>query len=91
MAACRSIREPRLLSRIGPRTQLSMGPAEGGRKRKQDNLGPFAAYAQDPVAMFFAEVADVSTSGFEDPQDQSSPSIATGSPQAVCPILKTRT
>jgi PhnB protein len=40
-------------------------PADGGRKRDQDDFGPFAAYAQDPVAMFFA---DVSTSGFEDPQ-----------------------
>jgi hypothetical protein len=44
------------------------GPADGGRKRDQDDLGPFAAYAQDSVAMFFAEVADVSTGGFEDPQ-----------------------
>jgi hypothetical protein len=27
-----------------------------GRKRDQDDLGPFAAHAQDPVAVFFAEV-----------------------------------
>jgi len=44
------------------------GPADGGRKRDQDDLSPFAAHAQDSVAMFFAEVADVSTSGFEDTQ-----------------------
>jgi len=44
------------------------GPADGGRKRDQDDLGPFAAHAQDPVAVFFAEVADVSAGGFEDPQ-----------------------
>src|SRR5690348_3538802 len=71
VAACRSIRVPRLLSRIGPLPAAGCpvdGPADGGRKREQDDLGPFAAHAQDPVAVFFAEVADVSTGGLEDPQ-----------------------
>src|SRR5689334_14415441 len=41
------------------------------RRRPQgneDDLGAFAAYAQDPVAVFFAEVGDIRASGLEDPQ-----------------------
>jgi hypothetical protein len=39
-------------------------PADGGRQRDQHDFGAFAAHAQYPVAVLFAEVAD----GFEDPQ-----------------------
>jgi hypothetical protein len=31
-------------------------------------LVPFAAYAQHPVSVFFAEVSDIGAGGFEDPQ-----------------------
>jgi hypothetical protein len=44
------------------------GPADGGRQRDQDNLGAFAADAQHPVAVLFAEVADIGAGGLEDPQ-----------------------
>jgi len=44
------------------------GPPDGWRERDQDDLGAFAAHAQHPVAVFFAEVGDVGASGFEDPQ-----------------------
>jgi hypothetical protein len=44
------------------------GPADCGWQRDQDDLGALAAYAQDPVAVFFAEVGDVGAGGFEDPQ-----------------------
>ena len=37
-------------------------------QQDQDDLGAFAAYAQHPVAVFFAEVGDVRAGGFEDPQ-----------------------
>jgi hypothetical protein len=39
-------------------------------QQDQDDLGAFAAYAQHPVAVFFAEVGDVRAGGFEDPQAQ---------------------
>jgi hypothetical protein len=38
------------------------------RERDEDDLGAFAAHAQDPVAVLFAEVGKVSPGGFEDPQ-----------------------
>ena len=44
------------------------GPADRWRQRDPDDLGALAAYAQDPVAVLFAEVGDVRTGGFEDPQ-----------------------
>jgi hypothetical protein len=44
------------------------GPADCGRQRDQDDLGALAAHAQDPVAVFLAEVGDVRAGGFEDPQ-----------------------
>ena len=72
VAAWRSIRAPRLLSRIGPAGAaadgLVDGPADGRRQWKQDDLGAFAAHAQHPVAVFFAEVGDVGPGGFEDTQ-----------------------
>jgi hypothetical protein len=44
------------------------GPADRGRQRDQDDLGALAAYAQDPVAVFLAEVGDVGAGGLENPQ-----------------------
>jgi hypothetical protein len=44
------------------------GPPNSWRQRDQDDLGAFAADAQYPVAVFFAEVTDVGAGGFEDPQ-----------------------
>ncbi len=46
------------------------GPADRRRQRDQDDLAAFAADAQDAVAVFLAEVADVRTGGLEDPQAQ---------------------
>ncbi len=43
-------------------------PPYCGRQRDQDDLGALAAHAQHPVAMFLAEVTDVSASCLEDPQ-----------------------
>jgi hypothetical protein len=59
------------LSRIGPwggRDGLVDGPPDGRWQRDEDDFGALAAYAQDPAAVFFAEVGDVSAGGFEDPQ-----------------------
>jgi hypothetical protein len=44
------------------------GPADGGRQRDQDDLGAFAADAQHPVPVLFAEIGDVRSGGFEDAQ-----------------------
>ncbi len=46
------------------------GPADRCRQRDQADLGAFAAYAHDPVAVFLAEVGDVAAGGFEDPQPE---------------------
>ena len=73
VAACRSIRAPWLLSRIGPPTGAAAavdGPADRWRQRDQDDLGALAAHPQDPVAVFFAEVGDVRGGSLEDPQAQ---------------------
>jgi hypothetical protein len=43
-------------------------PADRWRQRDQDDLGALAADPQDPVAVLFAEVADVGSDGFEGPQ-----------------------
>ena len=43
-------------------------PADRWRQRHQDDLGTFAAHAQHPVAVLLAEVGDVGTGRFEDPQ-----------------------
>jgi hypothetical protein len=45
-------------------------PADRRGQRDQDDLGAFAAHAQDAVAMFLAQVGDVGAGGFEDPQAQ---------------------
>jgi hypothetical protein len=47
-------------------------PPDGWRQRDQGDLGAFAAYPQRPVAVFFAQVADVGTGGLEDPQAEQS-------------------
>ena len=52
--------------------RLVDGPADGGWQRDQDDLGARTAHAQDPVAVFFAEVGDVCGGGFEDPQAEQS-------------------
>jgi hypothetical protein len=44
------------------------GPGDRWRQRDQDDLGALAAHAQDPVAVFLAEVGDAGAGGFEDPQ-----------------------
>ena len=46
------------------------GPADRWWQRDQDDLGAFAAHAQHPVAVLFAQVGDVGAGGFEDPQAQ---------------------
>ena len=46
------------------------GTPDRWRQGHQDNLAAFAADPQDPVAMFFAEIAQVRAGGFEDPQAQ---------------------
>jgi hypothetical protein len=74
VAAWRSIRALRLLSRIGPGGAGAGRPVDGApdrwRQRDQDDLGSFAAHAQYPVAAFFAQVGDIGAGGFEDPQAQ---------------------
>ena len=49
------------------------GPADRWRQRDLNHLGALAAYAQHSVAVFFAQVGDVCTSGFEDSLDSSMP------------------
>jgi hypothetical protein len=44
------------------------GPADRGWQWDQDDLAAFAGDAQDPVAVFLAEIGDVAPAGFEDPQ-----------------------
>src|ERR1700733_422977 len=73
VAAWRSIRVPRLLSRIGPEARVAIArsmasPTAGGRD--EDDLGAFSADAQDPVTVLFAHVGDVGAGGLEDPQPQ---------------------
>jgi hypothetical protein len=52
------------------------GPADGWRQRDQDDLAAFAAHAQHPVAMFFAEIA-MSAPVASKIRKPSSPGIAT--------------
>lgn len=71
VAACRSILVPRVLRRIGPSnrpsTARSTALATAGAR---DDLAALAAYPEDTVVVLLAEVADVRTAGFEDPQPQ---------------------
>ncbi len=46
------------------------GPPDRWRQRDQDNLAAFAAYAQHPVTVLFAEIGDVHAGGLEDPQPE---------------------
>ena len=72
VAACRSIRAPRVFSRIGPQVRKpiarSMARPTRWWQRDQHHLGALAAYSQHPVAVLLAEVGDVRAGGFEDPQ-----------------------
>jgi hypothetical protein len=56
---------------VGPAAASAVdGPADGGRQRDEDHFGALAADPQDAVAVFLAEVGDIGTGGFEDPQAQ---------------------
>jgi hypothetical protein len=44
------------------------GSADGVRQGTEDEFGALAEHTQHPVAVFFADVGDVDTAGFEDPQ-----------------------
>jgi len=46
------------------------GPSDSWWQRDQDDLAALAAHAQDPVAVFFAQVGDARAGGLEDPQAQ---------------------
>ena len=48
------------------------GSSHRWRQGDQDDRGAFAADAQDPVAVFFAQVGDVRAGGLEDPQAEQS-------------------
>jgi transposase-like protein len=48
------------------------GAADRGRERDEDGLVALADDAQDAVAVFLAEVGDVRSDGFEDPQSERS-------------------
>ncbi|WP_228819371.1 hypothetical protein [Nocardia transvalensis] len=40
------------------------------RERDQDDLAALADHAQDSVTVFFSDIADVASAGFEDPQPE---------------------
>ena len=46
------------------------GPADRWRQRDMDHFAALAAHAQHPVVVLLAEVGDIGTGGFEDPQAQ---------------------
>jgi hypothetical protein len=66
LAACRSIRVPRLLSRIGPRTWSPVAPLAGGSGTRT-TLCPCRTRAA-PGGRVFSEVGDGGAGGLEDPQ-----------------------
>jgi hypothetical protein len=74
VAACRSIRAPRLLSRIGPDGRplmaRSIARSTAGGNGTSTTFVPLAADSRYPVAVLLAEVADVGSGGLEDPQFQ---------------------
>jgi hypothetical protein len=76
VAACRSIRPPRVFSRIGPRTlepaAQSMARPTAGGSGTRTILAPLPHTRQHPVAVFLAEVGDIRAGGFEDPQAEQS-------------------
>ena len=60
-----------LVSRIGPEVLSSTDHVveetpHGGWKQDEGDLGALADHAQDPVAVFFADVGDVGRAGLED-------------------------
>jgi hypothetical protein len=72
VAACRSIRTPRALRRMGPwprpSTARSIAPGYRRRQRDQHRLVALATNLQHTVAVLLAEVTDAGAAGFEDPQ-----------------------
>ncbi|WP_431911856.1 hypothetical protein [Micromonospora carbonacea] len=60
-----------MLHRTGP---LADGPVDSSghrwRQRDEHGLAALAAHAQDPVAVFLAQVDDIRPAGFEDPQTE---------------------
>ena len=74
VAAWRSIRTPRLLSRIGPPPRPSVArsmarPTAGGSGTRT-TLPPLPQIRSTRVAVFFAKITDVGAGGFEDPKAQ---------------------
>jgi hypothetical protein len=74
VAACRSIRAPRVLRRIGPVSRpsaaRSIALAIAGGSGMRAPLAALAADPQDAVIVFFADVTDAGAAGFEDPQPE---------------------
>ena len=71
MAACRSMRTPRLFSRSGPLGARAVdGTADRGWQRNQDDLAALASHPKDPMPVFLAQVVDVGADGLEDPQPE---------------------
>src|SRR5262245_47471663 len=72
VAVWRSIRAPRLLSRIGPPARSliawSMALPTAGGSGIRTTLVPLPHTRSTPVAVLFAEVGDVRAGGLEDPQ-----------------------
>jgi len=53
-------------------------PPDRRRQRDQDHLAAFAADAQHPVAVLFAEITDICAGGLEDPQGPGGPAWPPG-------------
>jgi hypothetical protein len=49
--------------------RLVDGAGDRGWQRHEHDFAALAAYAQDAVAVFFAEVAEAGAAGFEDPHE----------------------
>src|SRR5690242_473447 len=71
VAACRSIRAPRRLSRTGPRVRdpaaWSIARPTAGGSGTRTPLGPLA-HTRSARAVLFTEVGDVGSRSLEDPQ-----------------------
>jgi len=66
VAACRSIRAPRVLSRIGAVAHLSTDRSMARPAAVPEDPGAFADNPQRAVAVFLAEVGDFDAGRFED-------------------------
>jgi hypothetical protein len=60
------------LGRSRGRRRLDRRRGRGRWERDQDDSGALADDAQDPVAVFLAQVDDVGAGGLEDPQAEQS-------------------